>query len=174
MNPTKLSLYYVDLQTQSRYLVLNDPEPGHLARQVRSNPAMNPTYAANPDATDDVFLACYLNSEFVGAFVGNLHPSGYQVEMHTAVDRVNHKDSIKVFAELSTLWCLQNKLFPYLCVPDTMPNVIGWVERTLGWDTRVPMESTRNLHGEEITSSIYIMPRDWRPRYVNNVVSHWS
>lgn len=173
MNPTKLSLYYVDGETRKHYRIQELQHPAELGYVVRDNPAMNRTFLGRPEVREDLFLGCYINGDFVGACLGH-NMSGYQIEMHPAIDRINHKESIKIFAELAALWCLQRKLFPYLCVPDNMPNVQGWVERTLGWTDKDHMESTRNIEGNIVTSSVYLMPPNWQPRYVNDVVSHWN
>lgn len=170
-----LTLYFSDLTPQTPVGYRLEPESNPLhSKEIRSNPDMNRTFLGRPEVVEDVFLGCYYNGVFVGACLGTYLPEFSNViNMHPAIDRVNYKDTISIFAELACLWCLANGKHPILTVPDNMPNVQGWVERTLGWNKKHSMESTRNIEGVDVTSSVYLKPDGWTPRYVNNVVFNW-
>lgn len=172
---TQLSIMYLDLtgshSTGTQY-VLRPSTDLELAEQVRTNPDMNRTFQDSVNASFDTLLACYYNGVFVGAMLVDSPVAGY-LSVHPAVDRVNYKETVHIFAELAALWVLAQAKIPIGIVPDNLKEVKIWMTHILGWPTSKRMTSVREIQGNEVTSSVYILPDGWAPRYVNNVVFNW-
>lgn len=170
-----LTLHYTDLSVPEPPIFRMDSVSfeSDSYRQVLSNPDMNLTFQGNYKIVPNVFLACYYNRTFVGGIILHHQPHRHTA-LHLCLDRVNYKDTIHFFAELAVLYALHLGKIPMTLVPNNLKQMKFWMSHVIGIPAATQMEHREVAGGVETNASVYLLPDDWTPRYVNNVVSTWS
>lgn len=169
----QLDLFYCDLESpnQSRYSLGPSKDPAHY-NLMRANPDTNLTFQGNYDVQPDEVLACHFNSVFVGGLILINHPHRHTA-MHLCLDRVNYKDTIHYFAELTILYVLAHSRLPMTLVPANLRAMRFWMSHVIGIRPATVTQSTAMADGNPEHGCVYLLPDDWAPRYVNNVVFNW-
>lgn len=170
----QLLLHHTDLSSDPpKFYAMESRElDSYPYRQVLSNPDMNLTFQGDFRMEPDEFLACYYNRTFVGGIILHHQPHRHTA-LHLCLDRINYKDTIHIFAELAVIYALQLGKIPMTLVPGNLRQMKFWMSHVIGIPSAHRTESIVNAGGVETNASVYLLPDEWTPRYVHNVVATW-